>query len=138
AGDRADVRGAEAVSPRGPDRAAEPRATRGDLLWASIPAMAIDAAARFGDAEAMVDRGRRIGFSELVADYRRGTAALAAWGLARGPRRGVGAQPVRVGDRGARRAGRRCGARAREHSVQEPGGPAHPRAQRRARRVHDR
>ena len=37
---------------------AEP--TRGDLLWPSIPAMALDAAARFGDAVAVIDRGRRI------------------------------------------------------------------------------
>ena len=37
--------------------------TRGDLLWPSIPAMALDAAARFGDAVAVVDRGRRITFT---------------------------------------------------------------------------
>ena len=54
---------------------------RGDLLWASIPAMAADAGARFGDAEAVVDGDRRITFAELVADFRRVTAALVASGI---------------------------------------------------------
>jgi acyl-CoA synthetase (AMP-forming)/AMP-acid ligase II len=64
-------------------------ATRGDRLWRSIPAMAVDAAARFGDAEAVVDRGRRISFAELVADARRVTAALMAGGLEVGERAAV-------------------------------------------------
>jgi len=63
--------------------------TRGDLLWPSIPAMALDAAARFGDAVAVVDRGRRVTFTELVAEARRVTAALIATGLARGDRAAV-------------------------------------------------
>jgi acyl-CoA synthetase (AMP-forming)/AMP-acid ligase II len=63
--------------------------TRGDLLWASIPAMACDAAARFGDAVAVVDEGRRITYTELVADARRVTAALIATGLERGERAAV-------------------------------------------------
>jgi acyl-CoA synthetase (AMP-forming)/AMP-acid ligase II len=63
--------------------------TRGDLLWPSIPAMALDAAARFGDAVAVVDRGRRITFTELVADARGVTAALVATGLAPGERAAV-------------------------------------------------
>jgi acyl-CoA synthetase (AMP-forming)/AMP-acid ligase II len=63
--------------------------TRGDLLWPSIPAMAIDAAARFGDAEAVVDRGRRITFTEVVADARRVTAGLLATGLEPGERAAV-------------------------------------------------
>ena len=63
--------------------------TRGDLLWASIPAMALDAAARFGDAVAVVDDGRRISFTDLVADARRVTAALLAVGLEPGERAAV-------------------------------------------------
>ncbi len=63
--------------------------TRGDLLWPSIPAMAVDAAARFGDAVAVVDRGRRISFTDLVADARRITAGLIAGGLEPGERAAV-------------------------------------------------
>ena len=63
--------------------------TRGDLLWPSVPAMALDAAARFGEAAAVVDRGRRRSFTELVADARRVTAALLATGLAPGERAAV-------------------------------------------------
>ncbi len=63
--------------------------TRGDLLWASIPAMARDASSRFGDAVAVVDRGRRVSFTELVADARRVTAALLATGLEPGERAAV-------------------------------------------------
>ncbi len=54
---------------------------RGDLLWPSIPAMAADAGTRFGDAEAVVDGARRVSFVELVADFRRVTAALVASGI---------------------------------------------------------
>jgi len=59
---------------------------RGDLLWASIPEMAADAAKRFGVAEAVVEGGRRVSFAELVADFRRVTAALLACGIERGER----------------------------------------------------
>jgi acyl-CoA synthetase (AMP-forming)/AMP-acid ligase II len=59
---------------------------RGDLLWQSIPAMAADAAERFGAAEAVVDGARRVSFAELAADFRRVTAALMAWGIERGDR----------------------------------------------------
>jgi acyl-CoA synthetase (AMP-forming)/AMP-acid ligase II len=48
--------------------------------------MAIDAAARFGAAEAVVDGGRRVSFAGLVADSRRVTAALHASGVERGER----------------------------------------------------
>jgi acyl-CoA synthetase (AMP-forming)/AMP-acid ligase II len=51
--------------------------------------MALDAAARFGDADAVVDRGRRISFDELVADARRVTAALIVAGLEPGERAAV-------------------------------------------------
>ena len=56
---------------------------RGDLLWASIPEMAASTAVRFGDAEAVVDGSRRVTFTELVADFRRVTAALMASGSSR-------------------------------------------------------
>ncbi len=59
---------------------------RGDLLWRSIPEMAADAAARFGDAEGVVDGDRRVSFTELVADARRVTAALVASGIDAGER----------------------------------------------------
>ena len=48
--------------------------------------MATDAGARFGEAEAVVDGGRRVTFTELVADFRRVTAALMASGIERGER----------------------------------------------------
>ena len=59
---------------------------RGDLLWRSIPAMAADAGARFGGAEAVVDGDRRVSFTNLVADARRVTGALAASGIEPGER----------------------------------------------------
>jgi acyl-CoA synthetase (AMP-forming)/AMP-acid ligase II len=59
---------------------------RGDLLWSSIPAMAADAAARFGDAEAVLDGGRRVTFLQLIADARRTTAALMVAGVEPGER----------------------------------------------------
>jgi HIP---CoA ligase len=59
---------------------------RGDLLWATIPEMAADAASRFGSAEAVLDGGRRVAFTELVADFRRVTAALMACGIEAGDR----------------------------------------------------
>jgi acyl-CoA synthetase (AMP-forming)/AMP-acid ligase II len=51
--------------------------------------MAGDAATRFGDAVAVVDGGRRITFTELVADAHRVTAALMATGFAPGERAAV-------------------------------------------------
>ena len=57
---------------------------RGDLLWRSLPAMAADAGARFGDAVAVIDGDRRISYTELVGDARRVTGALAASGIAPG------------------------------------------------------
>ena len=62
---------------------------RGDLLWRSIPAMAADAAARFGDAEAVVDGERRMSFSQLIADARRVTAGLVASGIEPGERAAI-------------------------------------------------
>ena len=48
--------------------------------------MAASTAVRFGDAEAVVDGSRRITFAELVADFRRVTAALMASGIEPGDR----------------------------------------------------
>src|SRR5207247_296567 len=45
-------------------------ATRGDLLWSSIPAMAADAAKRFGDAEAVVDGTRGVSFAATRSELR--------------------------------------------------------------------
>jgi HIP---CoA ligase len=67
-------------------RVAPTVAARGDLRWPSIPALAVDAAARFGAAEAVVDGSRRVSFAELAGDFRRVTAALIAWGTRRGER----------------------------------------------------
>lgn len=62
---------------------------RGDLLWPSIPAMAIDAGARFGEAEAVVDGDTRASFATLARDFRRVTAALCAFGLEPGERAAI-------------------------------------------------
>jgi long-subunit acyl-CoA synthetase (AMP-forming) len=48
--------------------------------------MAADAGKRFGDAEAVVNGSRRMSFAQLVADFRRVTAALLASGIERGER----------------------------------------------------
>ena len=62
---------------------------RGDQLWPSLSAMAADAGARFGDAEAMVDGDRRVSFAELIAHAQRVTAALVASGIEPGERAAV-------------------------------------------------
>src|SRR4051794_1231855 len=59
---------------------------RGDQLWPSLPAMAADAGARFGDATAVVDGDRRVSFTDLITDARRATAALMASGIEAGDR----------------------------------------------------
>ncbi|MEX1009269.1 MAG: FadD3 family acyl-CoA ligase [Acidimicrobiia bacterium] len=48
--------------------------------------MAASTATRFGDSEAVVDGERRVTFTELVADFRRVTAALMTSGIERGER----------------------------------------------------
>jgi HIP---CoA ligase len=69
-----------------PEVAAREPAGRGDLRWASIPAMAADAAARFGDADAIVDGDRRLTFTGLASEARRVSAGLLAAGVERGDR----------------------------------------------------
>jgi acyl-CoA synthetase (AMP-forming)/AMP-acid ligase II len=59
---------------------------RGDQLWPSLAAMAIDAGARFDDAEAVVDGDRRVTFAELVSDFKRVSGALIASGIEVGER----------------------------------------------------
>ena len=51
--------------------------------------MAADAAARFGDADAVLDGERRVSFSQLIADARRVTAALVASGIEPGERAAI-------------------------------------------------
>jgi acyl-CoA synthetase (AMP-forming)/AMP-acid ligase II len=62
---------------------------RSELTWPTIPAMVRDAAGRFGDAEAVVDGDRRVGFAEL-SDLVSGAArALIAGGFEPGDRAAV-------------------------------------------------
>ncbi len=51
--------------------------------------MAADAAARFGDADAVLDGERRASFSQLIADARRVTGALVASGVEPGERAAI-------------------------------------------------
>jgi HIP---CoA ligase len=62
---------------------------RSEVAWPTIPAMVRDAAHRFGDADAVVDGDRRVGFAEL-SDLVSGAArALVAAGLEPGDRAAV-------------------------------------------------
>jgi acyl-CoA synthetase (AMP-forming)/AMP-acid ligase II len=59
---------------------------RGDLEWGTIPALARSAAARFGDAVAVIDGDARLTFTELAAAADRVGRAFLAAGLERGDR----------------------------------------------------
>ncbi|MDT5211638.1 MAG: HIP---CoA ligase [Mycobacterium sp.] len=59
---------------------------RYDLRWRSAPAMAQEAARRFGDDTALVEGSRRPTFDELAADIRASTAAAIAAGIGHGDR----------------------------------------------------
>ena len=59
---------------------------RGDLRWGSIPGLVSDAATRFGPADAVVDRGKRLTFSDLECQAKRVCAAAMAAGLHPGDR----------------------------------------------------
>jgi HIP---CoA ligase len=62
---------------------------RSEVAWPTIPAMVRDAAQRFGDADAVIDGDRRVGFAEL-SDLVTGAArALVAAGFERGDRAAV-------------------------------------------------
>ena len=54
--------------------------------WTSIPAMALSVGDRFGDAEAVVDGERRLGFAALAERFRRSAAAMIAAGVGPGDR----------------------------------------------------
>ena len=59
---------------------------RGDLRWGSIPGLVADAAARFGDAEAVVDGEVRLSFAQLERDALAVTGAAIATGVHPGDR----------------------------------------------------
>jgi HIP---CoA ligase len=59
---------------------------RGDLRWGSIPGLVADAAARFGDAEAVADGDVRLTFSQLERDALQVTGAAMAAGIHPGDR----------------------------------------------------
>jgi len=59
---------------------------RSDVVWPTIPAMARDRARRSGDAEAVVDGERRVGFAALGAMVDNAARALVASGVGRGDR----------------------------------------------------
>jgi len=68
---------------RGEQGAEDPR---GDLRWGSIPGLLSDAAARFGNAEAVVDGEVRLTFAQLEGEALRVTAAAMAAGIHPGDR----------------------------------------------------
>ena len=59
---------------------------RGDLRWGSIPGLVADAAARFGEAEAVVDGPVRLTFVDLEREALRVTGAAAGAGIHPGDR----------------------------------------------------
>jgi HIP---CoA ligase len=59
---------------------------RGDLRWGSIPGLVADAAARFGEAEAVVDGEVRLSFAQLERDALAVTGAAIATGVHPGDR----------------------------------------------------
>ncbi len=59
---------------------------RGDLEWGTVPGLARSAAARFGDAEAVVDGDVRLSFSELAAAADHAGRAFLAAGIRKGDR----------------------------------------------------
>ena len=65
---------------------AETEDPRADLLYSSVPGLVASAAARFGDAEALVDGDLRLSFSELEAESLRVSAAAMAAGISPGDR----------------------------------------------------
>src|SRR5436305_8802491 len=68
--------------------------TRGDLRWGTTPRLVVDAAERFGDADAVVDGDTSISFSELAARVRQAAGALVGSGIGPGDRVAVWAPNV--------------------------------------------
>jgi acyl-CoA synthetase (AMP-forming)/AMP-acid ligase II len=64
------------------------------MTWASIPALVRDAAARFGDAEALVDGDLRLSWTELAARVDDIAASVVAAGLQKGERAAIWAPNV--------------------------------------------
>jgi HIP---CoA ligase len=68
---------------------------RGDLQWGTIPSLVADAAARFGPAEAVVDRNgpdgtvSRVSFDQLAERVAAASRAVVASGIDRGDRIGI-------------------------------------------------
>jgi acyl-CoA synthetase (AMP-forming)/AMP-acid ligase II len=56
------------------------------IAWETIPEMVLSTADRFGDAEAIVDGGLRLTFSELVSRVRCAAGAFAEAGVEKGDR----------------------------------------------------
>jgi acyl-CoA synthetase (AMP-forming)/AMP-acid ligase II len=75
-----------------PDDVSDVTDPRGDLQWGSIPGLVEDAAARFGDAEALVDvhgpagTTTRLSFDQLAEQVAGATRAVVANGIERGDR----------------------------------------------------
>jgi len=59
---------------------------RSEVSWPTLPAMVRDAARRMGDADAVVDGDRRIGFRALADAIDQAARALLASGIERGDR----------------------------------------------------
>ncbi len=78
-----------------PDGVSDVTDPRGDLQWGTIPALVADAAARFGSAEAVVDRNgpggtvTRVSFDQLAEDVAAASRAVVASGVERGDRIGI-------------------------------------------------
>ena len=70
------------------------RDVRGDQAWQSIPALVRDAAARFGDAEALVDGDLRLSWRELSYRVDATAASVIAAGLQPGERAAIWAPNV--------------------------------------------
>ena len=114
-------------------------AMRGDLEWGTIAKLVRDAAARYGEREAVVEGRSRISYAELGERVERAAAACIAAGCrARRPGRGLGAQHRGLDRLGARRGDGGRGARAAEHALQGRGGGVRPRTQPREAAVRDR
>jgi len=70
----------------GPGGGPEGEDPRGDLRWGSIPGLVADAAARFGEAEAVADGDIRLSFAQLERDALAVTGAAMAAGIHPGDR----------------------------------------------------
>ncbi len=78
-----------------PDGVSDVTDPRGDLQWGTIPTLVADTAARFGSAEAVVDRNgpggtvTRVTFDQLAESVATASRAVVASGIERGDRVGI-------------------------------------------------